>query len=391
MESARTKDLLPIIRLVRNGQARTRSDIADILSMRSTSVSELVGELIARDLLLETLIKPKGRGRPAVALRFNDQRFGAIFVSVIDRRLVAKAIDMGYRVLSEKSIEPDPASGNDEMARSLRELVEAMTAGFPAGIEIGTIVLSLSGLLDVPGKIWCVSSRWPKLRNLAIADVFRGMTCPPMLIRNLDAELAGIRMQERHADSESTLLLHWGFGIGAAFSADGTVINRNRGRFCEIGHWTLGNAKGRRCTCGNQDCLETVAALWALGPSLRADYPDLPLDEVHLAEQLRQLDLLDFPSMREALTEVLCLTANLCRLLFPDRLILTGPFVQNPDIFHQFVETIAAAPLVRSFDKVRVSANEVGQNFEIIGALEGPFETTLITYLASAQEPRLKF
>ncbi|MEO8409745.1 MAG: ROK family protein, partial [Propionivibrio sp.] len=314
----------------------------------------------------------------------NDQRFGAIFISVVDRRLVARAIDMSYRVLAEKSIEPDAGAGNDEMARSLRELVEVMAADFPVGIEIGTVVLSLSGLLDIPGKIWCVSSRWPQLRNLTIAEVFRGMAWPLVLVRNLDAELAGIRLQEKHADSESALLLHWGFGIGAAFSADGSVINRNRGRFCEIGHWTLGNAKGRPCTCGNQDCLETVAAGWALGPSLRADHPDLPLDEAHLAEQLRQLDLLDFPSMREALAQVLRVTANLCRLLFPDRLILTGPFVQNPDVFHQFVETVATAPLVKSLDKVRISVSEVGQNFEIIGALDGPFATTLMDYLASS-------
>lgn len=388
MESARLSDLMAITRLVREGRGRTRGSIGEQLSMRSSTVSDLVGELVARQLLLESTVKPKGRGRPATTLLFNERRFGAIFVSVVDRRLVAKVVDMGFHVLAERECEPPEDAGNAEMACALRALVEEVVAGLPADIEIATQVMSFSGLLDVPRAMWCVSSRWPGLNNMAVARAMDGLPWPVELVRNLDAELAGIRLDGRLPDDENVLLLHWGHGIGASFSADGVVVSRNRGRFCEIGHWGMGDARGRPCTCGNLDCLETVAALWALGPRLREAHPGLPLNEDALAAELRHLDLLGIAPMQEALSQVLRLTANLCRLLFPDRIILTGPFVQNPDIFHQFVEAIASAPLIQSLDKVRVSVSEVGQKDEITGALTAPFEAILERFLTGQETDR---
>ncbi|MFV0384489.1 ROK family protein, partial [Paracoccus sp. (in: a-proteobacteria)] len=222
--------------------------------------------------------------------------------------------------------------------------------------------------------------------NLPVTDAFAHLPWPVTLVRNLDAELAGIRMAQDYPAQESILLLHWGHGIGASLYTDGAVINRERGRFCEIGHWGLGNSKGRPCTCGNRDCLETVAALWALGPQLRAAFPDLPLDESSLAPELGRIDLMSVGAMQEALSQMLRLTANLCRLFFPDRVILTGPFVQNPLIFRQFVDAISSAPLVRSLDIVRVSVNEIGQRDEILGALSQPFAALLEGFLGGGSQ-----
>ena len=205
-------------------------------------------------------------------------------------------------------------------------------------------------------------------------------------MRNLDAELAGIRLQENHPTDTSVLLLHWGHGIGAAYCTDDIIVNRHRGRFCEIGHWGLGTTLGRRCTCGNTDCLETVAALWALGPALREKFPDLPMHESGLAAHAHRIDLLDSPAMEAALQQVLRLTTNLCRLLFPDRIILTGPFVQNPDIFSRFAHTLKRAPLLQSLDKVRVSVKDIGMDLEVAGALHDPFNAALRFLVAEGTE-----
>jgi hypothetical protein len=95
------------------------------------------------------------------------------------------------------------------------------------------------------------------------------------------------------------------------------------------------------------------AALWSIRPALLAEFPDLPFSETAIAAHFARVDLRLSPVVQGALSEVLRLTANLCRLLFPDRVILTGPFVQNPEIFSRFVETVDKAPMLRSLDKVR--------------------------------------
>lgn len=390
MDTSRVTDLLNIIGLIRSGKARTRSDISRLLSMRSTSVSELVGALAAGGLLTEATVSPRGRGRPAAALTFNAQRFGIILVSVADRTLVARIVDMDFRILDEIMAEPSENAGNDQIAMTINDLVVRLSGRFPAGVEFGAVVLSLAGLLDVTQGVWCVSSRWPSLRQLNVKKIFQNADVPVSLVRNLDAELAGMRHDDRHgmAGEDNLLLLHWGYGIGAAYANGDTIVNRQTGRFCEIGHWSLGDARGRPCTCGNTDCLETVAALWAMSPELQRAYPDLPLSEQALAAELGRIDLPDIPILEEAVTQMLRLTTNLCRLLFPQRIILTGPFVQHPEILHRFVGAIASAPLLKSLDKIRVSVSEFAPQNEIVGALYQPFESLLLQHVTQLEDSR---
>ncbi|MFV0335228.1 MAG: ROK family protein [Tropicimonas sp.] len=377
MDASRAELLVTAAQAVRDGRAATRGDIGEILKLRSTSVSEIVGHLLKRDIIRESRVRNRGQGRPAAVLVFNPRRLGAIFITVTDQKLVAHAVDMNLMVLAQSTITPDPAAGNAAIAGHLADLVRDIERLFPDDIEIAAVVCSLSGLLDVPSATWCVSTRWPNLRNLDIAASLSGFGYRVFVMRNVDAELEGFRAGSREREDEATLLLHWGHGIGAAFASAHGVVNRDKGRFCEIGHWGLGNNQGRLCRCGNHDCLETVAALWALGPQLAEHFPDLPQDEKEIAAHLGRADIEASLPMRTALTEVLRLTTNLCRLLFPDRIVLTGPFVQSPRIFSRFVQALEDAPILSSLDQIRVSVISSGHKYEISGALREPFADAL--------------
>jgi predicted NBD/HSP70 family sugar kinase len=381
MDNSRTDDLIAVMALVRNGQATNRRDISRRLGMRSTSVSDLVGQLINRNLLHENTNRGLGKGRPAAVLSFNQQRLGAVFITVIDQTLVASAVDLDLRVLGQVTAMPHQTSDTAAMIKTMRQLVADTVAIFAPQVEFCAIVCSMSGLLDISRLTWCVSARWPELHNLDLGVALAEFDCPIWLIRNLDAELAGLRLQENHRPDETALLLHWGHGIGAAYAAGGDVVNRSRGRFCEIGHWGLGNGRGLRCNCGNTDCLETVAGLWFIRAALSAEFSNLPYSESGIAAHLAKIDLRDSPVVQGALSEMLRLTANLCRLLFPDRVILTGPFVQNPEIFSRFVQTLEKAPILRSLDKVRVSVSDGAQSPELAGAMGEPFTAALRTVL----------
>ncbi|WP_424928930.1 ROK family protein [Amaricoccus tamworthensis] len=383
MDTGRTDDLIAIASLVRAGKATSRGEIGRQLGLRSTTVSELVGQLASREVLLENTTRGRGKGRPAAVLSFNPLRLGAVFITVLDQSLVASAVDLDLRVLGQVSTAPPPETDNGAMARAIQLLVQEAQAFFPPQVELSAVVCSMSGLLDVGRKTWCVTARWPKVRNVDLGAALDSFRCSIWLIRNLDAELAGVRHKENHGVEETALMLHWGYGIGAAYSAGGDVVNRTRGRFCEIGHWGLGNGRGLRCSCGNTDCLETVAALWSIRTQLCREIPGLPNSEHGIGGHLRQLDLSTSPTLQEALEEVLRVTANLCRLLFPDRVILTGPFVQNPEVFSRFVQTLEVAPILRSLDKVQVSVSNGGQTEELAGAVRTPLASELRRIVSS--------
>ncbi len=384
MEPPRARELANVLDLVSTGRATTRGEIVAHLNLRSTSVSDYVGELVAKDLLRESVVKRQGRGRPAAFLAYNWQRFGAIFIQVTSRSIAAKAVDMAGRVVAERRAAPGPEAGNAEMAATLLSLARGVEGEFPAGVEVVEVICSLSGLLDAPCRRWCFTSRWPEVRNLDVADALAPLGHKVTLVRNLDAELSGrLANAAPERAGESVLLLHWGYGIGAAYFTEGAIVNRTQGRFCEIGHWRLGNQRGVTCTCGNTDCLETVAALWSLGPKLQEAFEGVPIAEAEFGPVARQLDLLSVPAMAAATSEVVRLTANLSRLLFPDRIILTGPFVHNPDIFTRFVDELERAPVLKALDRITVGAGDAVERHEMDGALAGVFENARAALLGA--------
>ncbi|GAB5374270.1 MAG: hypothetical protein AcusKO_07320 [Acuticoccus sp.] len=373
-DANRMRELAAVLELVRTGRASTRGEIVSLLNLRSTSVSDFVGELVEKDLLRESTPRRRGRGRPAALLTYNAQRFGAVVLQVTGRRLIARAVDMGGRIVAEHTDAPPQDSPNDAMATTLARLAGAAAAEFPAGVEVVAVVCSLSGLLDARQKRWCFSSRWPQLHNLDIEAALRPLGHAVVLVRNIDAELTGRLADLDNGHDKSVLLLHWGHGIGAAYYTEGEIVNRTNGRFCEIGHWQLGNGRGAPCACGSTDCLETVAGLWALRPRLEAAFPGIAATEPELLADAMRFDLLSVPEVARATSEMVRLTSNLSRLLFPDRIIVTGPFVHNSAIFARFKSELEREPVLRAQERMVISAGEAMERFETAGALTGIFE-----------------
>jgi len=382
MDAAKAGDLQTVIELVESGKAVTRGELAKAMNLRSTGVSDLVGDLVAKRLLQENTRPAAKRGRPVAYLSVNPYRFCFIYLHIASRKIVAQALDSSGRVLGEVMAAPSPDCSNADMAKTLLQLAEEMRTRLPDDSTLSGVVCSFSGLLDVPRGLWCFTSRWPELKDLDLHEALAPLGVDIVLIRNLDAELTG-RMAGSEGNSDrSVLLLHWGYGIGAAYATSNEVINRHRGRFCEIGHWELGNAKGRPCTCGHTDCLETVAALWAIWPKLQEDFPKLPFDESDLGSVARDVALLESPTMEEALAQVLRITKNLCRLLFPEEIILTGPFFHNVEIFNRFSQGLWKAPLLGSIDQVRVTLGSTSERYELMGAIGDRLQQARLALIA---------
>ena len=380
-----SRDLVAVANLVRDGRAATRGEIASLLSVRSSTVSDRVGRLLEAGLLYEAKPRPRGRGRPASSLSYNHRRLGAILVTVTGRELVAMTVDLDFRIIAEMRVTPASDTGTADMGDHLATLVRALRLDLPIGTDLCAVVISVSGLLDVPTSRWCMSSRWPNLRDLGIGRALGPLPCPLHIMRNLDAELSGVRMRDPDIAKRASLLLHWGEGIGAAYSDGISVVNQSIGRFCEVGHWELGDRRGRACPCGNTDCLETVAALWSLEPHFRRAYPELGRSETSIGETFWQLELEECSEMVAALGEVLRVTTNLCRLLFPERIILTGPFVQNPAVQSGFMKALKRAPLLSSLDQIKVSINEIRTNDELAGALAAPLGAGVASLLETGR------
>lgn len=369
--SAHERDCARALRLVAQGTARSRAEIARALGLRSTTTSRVVADLVERRLLLETVGEAHGRGRPAGGLIFNPQRIGGAVVQIASRSFVGSVIDLNETVLARRAVEVPSDADNTEISRHLAALARALADDMPRGmIHAGTAV-SASGLIDLPHKQWVMAARWPRMRRLAIEEVLADIGGPVEICRNLDADLrARVAREPQSFGQGPILLLHWGWGIGTAYAIDGRPFTSEGGSFGEIGHWRLAALGDRPCTCGNAGCLETGAALWSLLPVLRRRWPDLADDESRLYEQLPGRDLMSVPEIDFAARALARALANSCRMLFPARVVVTGPFVSNAALWSHFTKLFQDEGMMAGIALPLLFNDGVGRNHELFGAAE---------------------
>ncbi|WP_170181817.1 ROK family transcriptional regulator [Phreatobacter stygius] len=367
---AHERDCARAFTLVARGAARSRAEIGEQLGLRSTTTSRVVGDLVARRLVLESAGEKAGRGRPAGLLTANSRRIGASVLHVASRSLAGALVDLNGQVIEQRFAEIAPDADNAVIAKAMAALASGLADAMPRGMEHAGTAVSLSGLLDLKQKTWLMSSRWPSMRGLDVQSVLAPITPPVEVCRNLDAELRARAMQRPAEHAGGALLLHWGWGVGLAYAVDGQSFAPAGGSFGEIGHWRFQTLAGRACGCGNTACLETGAALWALMPRLRQDWPELSEDEAALQAQLPDCDLMSLAEIDTAARLVARALANVCRLLFPARITVTGPLVANARLWAHFDALFRAEGVMQGMAMPQLGNDRASQHYEIYGAAQ---------------------
>jgi predicted NBD/HSP70 family sugar kinase len=337
------------------GGSPTRQALARRLSLRPSSVSEAVQELVDDGLVEESPARRgPGSGRPCTLLAPRHRRFTAISLFVDARELRAVLVTPAEEVLAEEACAVDAEAGNAQMAAAILGLLRRVSASAPAGQECVGAAVSLVGTVNERTRTWVSAARWPRLSALDLAVVERKWGLPLLVRRANDVELAYHLERAPEARVGNVLLLHWGFGIGSAAAHDGGLLGSTIGRFGEIGHTRAAAAGETPCLCGRRGCVETVAALWALLPRLRKRFGDLPEDEKDLAPRLADPRILALPETRRALEAVRGALETLCMVFYPDAVLLSGPFTENPTVSDGFSVGLRAALPEYAPDAMRI-------------------------------------
>ena len=317
----------------------TRKKTAANLKIRPTTVSKSVQELIQDSLVYEGEVKNPGRqGRPEICLYPNLDRYTAIAIYIVSLEIKGALINLGEDILAEKTITLTAGADNRVLTREISSLIHHLELKKPAGSEILGTGISLPGTVNLPTRTWISSSRWPLLRNLSFDSIEEKSGHKLSVHKFLDTELEFLLLKNPDYCQGGTILFHWGYGIGSAYSNLGRLLCSTLGRFGEIGHWKMDDPFPRKCTCGLTGCLETKAALWALLPEIRKSYPDTPEDENKFCAFFNESSIEQLPIMDKALESITLALTNLYKIFFPDRILIISPFTHCKSIFTRLKE-----------------------------------------------------
>ncbi len=382
--SARIKDLEKalIFEEILSSNTTSRTKLARELELRPTTVSNVIKELLDDGLVRESTKSSEGRrGRPHLMLRPHLNRLSAISIYVVSTAIRGALVNLGDELVSERKRPLPFGAANDQIIQAIREVVLDLSHEVPGNSELVGVSLSLPGRLNFQRSEWSQSSRWNKLQDLSFESIEREVGVPVQLFNSMDAQMEYLLSAQAYLRRTGVVLVHWGFGIGASYALDGKVLGDRTGHFAEIGHWRVDLANQRRCACGSTGCVETVSALWSILPELRERFPGAPEDENDFAAFVMDKPVEDDPILEKAIVSMAITLRNLYRVLFPEFIMIHGPFTNKRTIFtklsRRFYEELGRDQTRR----VTLQALKMDNRREILGSCYPFFRSALDQYL----------
>lgn len=368
-----------IFRGIGTAQSTTRKRLAIEYGLRPATVTALVRELIEDGLVAEgKTLNTASKGRREVFLEPVPGRLITLVVHIVSHIVRGVLVDLTGDVVAEETrlLNPEVAD-NRVLSDAMREVALALLDKLPPGAEMTGIGISVPGIVDPEGRRWVYTSRWPLMAGLTFDDLEAQSGLPVRIERNLNVELRSRLKRRPNGGTVNILFVHWGYGIGSAYAHDGRVLSSGLGSLGEFGHWTVVENKSRICICGQKGCLETEAALWALLPLIREDFPDAPADEWAFARFLKDHDLAKHGAIQDAVGVFAQALRNLNMAFFPDEIIITGPFVQHPEIMSRLQAQFRDRLPTFAQDAVVLEVAQPGADEEIVGSALPLFQEAL--------------
>jgi predicted NBD/HSP70 family sugar kinase len=261
--------------LDRGGAPATQADIARETGLAAGTVSTIVRELAAADVV--TTVAGSGRRGTTVQLAR-----GAGVVAGVDfgHGHVGVAIsEMSGQVLCEERRQLAPRHTHTEGLSRAREMLDSLLdrvglqrkdlrnigMGLPAPLSDNVVMSSAI----LPG--WVGVNARDEAATAFGVDV---------LIEN-DANL-GALAEHRHGHGRghaNVVFVKVASGVGAGLILDNKLFRGTSGTSGEIGHLTLDD-QGPLCRCGSRGCLEAYAATGTALEMMREQMPDAAIDDI---------------------------------------------------------------------------------------------------------------
>jgi glucokinase-like ROK family protein len=242
--------LVLVLDEVRLGRSRSRPELVERTGLGRAIVSQRLGELIERGLVVQGDPGPSTGGRPPRQLRFN-ARAGHLLVA----DLGATSIDVALTTLDGQILghRDEPASieaGPDACLARVEELFDqlvATTHGVPGPVEFAT------GRPISPPIM-------PGWDGYPIRERLSARYRAPVWVDNDVNVLAlGEWRSGVAAGHDDVVVVKIGTGIGAGIISAGRLHRGAQGSAGDVGHIQVSDDPAIVCRCGNVGCLEALA------------------------------------------------------------------------------------------------------------------------------------
>ncbi|WP_447007704.1 ROK family protein [Saccharothrix isguenensis] len=260
-----------LLRLLRDGVPRTRSELTTVTGLARSTVRARLDALLDAGLVSDGGSEASTGGRPAGRFVFNARARVVLAAEVGATHATIAVTDLTSAPLAVHRLDQDIAEGPEVVLPRLIAAWRALLA------ENGLESTRVAGVgIGLPGPVEHSTGR---PNNPPIMPGWDGYDVPGLISAELgvpvlvDNEVNLMALGEHTTsfpEAEHLIVIKVATGIGAGFISNGLLHRGAVGAAGDLGHILAPHAGDVPCRCGNTGCLEAVASGSAIAAALRA-------------------------------------------------------------------------------------------------------------------------
>ncbi|MCT9871496.1 ROK family transcriptional regulator [Paenarthrobacter aurescens] len=358
-----------LFQLLRDGQARTRAELAVTTGLARSTVASRIDALITSGLVGPAGEASSSGGRPPSRFAFNPAARVVLAVDVGATHVIVAVTDLGGSILAERRLGQEVAEGPEIV------LGRVISAGRELLTEAGRELGDLAGMgIGLPGPVEHDTGRPVKPPIMPGWDGFDVVTYVqrslpvPVLVDN-DVNI--MALGERTAywpDHHNFLFIKVATGIGAGIISSGELQRGANGTAGDLGHVRVPRGDDVLCRCGNHGCLEALAS----GPAVARQLQSQGLEASTGADVLRLVgegNLQAIQALRQAGRDVGDVLATVVNLLNPSMIIIGGSVGEAGEhLVAGIREVVYRRSLPLATTHLRIGISMAGDRAAILGA-----------------------
>jgi predicted NBD/HSP70 family sugar kinase len=345
---ARSHHRALVLQALYRGRGLSRADLSREVGLSRVTISDLVGDLVEEDLVVELGTRAASRpGKPATMLDINRQGRNLIGLDLSRSGTFAGVVtDLDGTVIERVELGIQQAQGEDAIVA-----VETLLADLVALAHLPVIGVGVGspGIVDDQGVVLSAPNLgW---RNEPLQTRLAEACGLPVAVAN-DANAAVVGELSFGDGQPDMMLVRIGRGVGSGLMIDGRIVRGARHSAGEIGHVVSGADASEPCVCGNTGCLERWLAI--------------PRIDAHLAEPSADRDAV----LTEAGRRLGIVLAPIVSALNLTEVVLAGPasHISGP-LLAAAQSTLRERTFADSHGDVQLRMTELGHDLIVLGAV----------------------
>jgi predicted NBD/HSP70 family sugar kinase len=342
------QDRKAVFNLIQKQGPLSKQNIQFITNLKLTTLNRIIGDLQARELIIEDSLGESTGGRKPTLYNINSSRFYIIGVDISRTYTQIVFVNLKMQILRENKFLMDESYSSE---RTLDKIIEAIytllhdlkiSRNQVLGVGIGTVgpLDREKGVLLTPANF--IGDNW---QNVSIKDILKNKLNLPIIIDNgANSAVLGEYFYGSGNGFKNIAYINCGVGIRTGVITSGKIIRTINDREDAFGHMVI-DIDGEACYCGNYGCVECYSSIYAIIKRFKRELKKgklssikKKLDDINYLDIFMAADKGDLLS-REVVTNSALIfgtaLANYINLLNPRLVILSGPTVYISEIFYE--------------------------------------------------------